>query len=208
MLGNARYACHIEGCTFTATRRDNLSRHLKIVDRQDLRSHLLKDSKEFRETGSSESGYNPGTEPLKSTPASSTPHQPMWTCNMFLQAATAGNLSVLEACITSGMDVNIVADDKSSPLHCAARAGHASAVLYLINRGADIEARNEKDRTPLQEAIIGRSSDAINLLLQSGAQLDISDVTVNVLAQSESQEILKLCFDHLGEDITFRKSSR
>jgi ankyrin repeat protein len=120
---------------------------------------------------------------------------------MFLQAATVGNISVLDACITSGMDVNIVADDKSSALHCAARSGHSSAVQYLLNTGADREARNEKHRTPLHEAVISRIPDTVNLLIKSGAQLYSSKVTVDTLGQSGSQEILKLCLSHLGERI-------
>jgi ankyrin repeat protein len=125
----------------------------------------------------------------------------IWTCAMFLQAATADNLSALQTCIASGTDVNIVADDKSSALHCAARAGNPSAVQYLLSFGADTNAENEKGMSPFQEAIRSKNLETVDAFCQSGALLHGSPATVDSLAQSESKEILLRCLSHLGENI-------
>jgi ankyrin repeat protein len=138
----------------------------------------------------------------QSPPTSTTTDESLWTCAIFLQAATAGNLFILQQSLSVEVDVNILGDDKCSALHCAARAGHTSVVQYLLNNGADLQATNWKHRSPLHEAILGRNLETVNLLVQSGGHLDVSEITEYCLAQSGSEEILKSCLNHLGESIT------
>ena len=43
-------------------------------------------------------------------------------------------------------------DDKTTPLHNAARNGHLAKVKQLLDRGADITAKDENDDTPVHFA--------------------------------------------------------
>jgi ankyrin repeat protein len=126
----------------------------------------------------------------------------LWTCAAFLQAATAGNLFVLQASLDSRMDVNIVGDDGSSALHCAARAGQSPAVRYLLEHGAYCEAKNHSYRSPLQESFLSGDLETVCLLLDSGAQLHDSAMTQHCLGQCGSIEILELCLKKPGISVT------
>jgi ankyrin repeat protein len=200
-LGNARFACHIQSCTFTATRKDNLVQHKRIAHKWSPKSKPSDDQKEQRNVDLAENDPSPETPSPKSEFSRLAPIWRIWTCEMFLQAATTGSLSALKTCIASGFDVNIVADDKSSALHCATRAGHTKAVRYLLSIGADTSANNEKGILPFQEAIRSGNLDIVNLFCQSGAHLGSSMTTVSSLAQSECREVLLQCLIYLGEGI-------
>jgi len=54
--------------------------------------------------------------------------------SMLLQAATAGNVNLLETCLQAGVSIDSKADDGSTPLHCAARAGQVAVVEILIQK--------------------------------------------------------------------------
>jgi ankyrin repeat protein len=201
LLGNARFACHIQSCTFAATRKDNLVQHKRIVHNWSPKSKPSDDKKEQRNVDLAENDPSPETPSPKSEFSRLAPGGRIWTCEMFLQAATTGSLSALKTCIASGFDVNIVADDKSSALHCATRSGNTTAVRYLLSIGADTSAKNEKGISPFQEAIKSGNLETVNLFCQSGAHLDSSMATVSSLAQSECKEILLQCLVCLGESI-------
>jgi hypothetical protein len=167
-----------------------------------LKSKPIDDQEEEHETTDLNQSYQ-RAESLSSGFESSRPTSVgrIWTCTMFLQAASAGNLTAIRLCIASGIDVNIVADDRSSALHCAARAEQTAAVQYLLSTGADASAKNEKNLSPFHEAIRSKNLETVDAFCQSGTHLDNSTDTINSLAQSESNEILLRCLTYLGESI-------
>jgi ankyrin repeat protein len=176
--------------------------HKRNAHRLSLKSKPIDDEEEEHETTDLNQSYQRVENPCSAFESSRpTSVGRIWTCTMFLQAASAGNLTAIRLCIASGIDVNIVADDRSSALHCAARAEQTAAVQYLLSTGADASAKNEKNLSPFHEAIRSKSLETVDAFCQSGAHLDSSTATINSLAQSESKEILLRCLTRLGESI-------
>jgi ankyrin repeat protein len=60
-----------------------------------------------------------------------TKKNPAWT--LLMDAASTGNVSLIQDLIQRGMDVNASADDGYSALHCAARGGQETTVRYLLD---------------------------------------------------------------------------
>lgn len=117
---------------------------------------------------------------------------------MFFQAAGAGNKTILEVSLDAGIDVNTVAHDGSTALHCAARAGQTSIITYLIEQGADTLSRNQKVRMPLDEAILSRNAETVRALLHSSVILEAENGTTLCIVRSGSVDILNLYMNHLG----------
>jgi ankyrin repeat protein len=176
--------------------------HKRNIHRLSLKSKPIDDQEEEHETTDLNQSYQRAENPSSGFESSRpTSVGRIWTCTMFLQAASAGNLTAIRLCIASGIDVNIVADDRSSALHCAARAGQTAAVQHLLSTGADVNAKNEKNLSPFHEAIRSKSLETVDAFCQSGTHLDSSTDTINSLAHSESRAILLRCLTHLGESI-------
>jgi ankyrin repeat protein len=146
--------------------------------------------------------HNLDVSHLRSSSVGRLPDEETWTCAAFLQAATVGNLFIIEASLGAGMNVNIVGDDGSTALHCATRAGQNSAVQYLLEHGADREAKNDVQRSPLHEALLSRSWETVDLLFRDGAKLCDSKITRSCLSQCGSIHILKLCLAHIRDSVT------
>jgi ankyrin repeat protein len=201
-VGRERHACGIGDCKFKASRKDNLQQHRSNIHgirpyygRREEREKTLR-------IDTIEGSHISDVRLLRPASVDCPVDEEAWTCATFLQAATVGNLFVLEAALNSGMDINIVGDDKSSALHCAARAGQSSAIRYLLDQGADRDAKNKMQRSPLQEAILSRDLETVELLLHSGANLSDSYVTRDCLGQCGSIEILQICLTHFGTSVT------
>jgi ankyrin repeat protein len=75
---------------------------------------------------------------------------------MLGEAAAAGRVRTVEACIAAGFDVNEVNDRAATPLHEAAINGFHEIVSALIAAGSDLTWRDpEHNATPLGWAIFG-----------------------------------------------------
>ena len=75
---------------------------------------------------------------------------------MLGEAAAAGRVLTVEACIAAGFDVNEVNDRAATPLHEAAINGFHEIVSALIAAGSDLTRRDpEHNATPLGWAIFG-----------------------------------------------------
>ena len=85
---------------------------------------------------------------------------------ILLQAATAGNVDLLETCLQAGVSIESIADDGSTPLHCSARAGQVAIVEILIQKEANLSVCNVKSRTPLLEAIMSQSADTVKIFFK------------------------------------------
>ncbi|MDQ7012309.1 MAG: ankyrin repeat domain-containing protein [Planctomycetota bacterium] len=70
-----------------------------------------------------------------------------------VEAATAGDVAVLQAMIDSGMDINATDDGGRTPLMLAAGAGHLDAVFALLNAGADPALRDNARRAARDYAL-------------------------------------------------------
>jgi ankyrin repeat protein len=201
-VGRERHACGIGGCKFKASRKDNLQQHRSNIhgirpyyERREEREKTLR-------IDTIEGIHISDARLLRPASVDCPVDEEAWTCAAFLQAATVGNLFIVEAALNSGMDINIAGDDGSSALHCAARAGQSSAIQYLLEQGADRDAKNKMRRSPLQEALLSRDLETVELLLHSGANLSDSYVTRECLGQCGSIEILQICLTHFGTSVT------
>jgi ankyrin repeat protein len=201
-VGRERHACGIGNCKFKASRKDNLQQHRSNIhgirpyyERREEREKTLR-------IDTIEGSHISDAGLLRPASVDCPVDEEAWTCAAFLQAATVGNLFIVEAALNSGMDINIAGDDESSALHCAARAGQSSAIQYLLEQGADRDAKNKMRRSPLQEAILSRDLETVKLLLHSGANLSDSYVTRDCLGQCGSIEILQICLTHFGTSVT------
>jgi ankyrin repeat protein len=184
-----------------ASRKDNLRQHHSKIHGIKARSgHFEQQEKPLRVNTVEDSHFSDVTT-SRSSSVTYPVDKETWTCAAFLQGATVGSLFVLEASLRAGIDVNVVGDDKSSALHCAARAGHSSAVQCLLECGADLEARNCKSRSPLHEAILGQDLETVDTMFRSGAKLSTCAVVEDFLGQTDRVEILKACLTHFGTKV-------
>jgi ankyrin repeat protein len=201
-VGRERHACGIGDCNFKASRKDNLQQHRSNMHGIRPYSGRRKERGKPLRVETIEGSHASDSTLSRSSSISCPVETESWTCAAFLQAATVGNLFIIEAALNSGMDTNIAGDDESSALHCAARAGQSSAIQYLLKQGADRDAKNKMQRSPLQEALLSRDLETVELLLHSGANLSDSYVTRDCLGQCGSIEILQICLTHFGTSVT------
>lgn len=68
------------------------------------------------------------------------------------EAASSGNIDVVQALIGAGADVNACNDLSEAALHIAAGKDHAEVVRLLVEAGADASLRRIFDETPLDVA--------------------------------------------------------
>lgn len=62
-------------------------------------------------------------------------------------ATRNGDLEIVKQLVSSGTDVNAIADQGHFPLYCAAGHGHVETTQYLIKNGADLQARLTDGKT-------------------------------------------------------------
>jgi ankyrin repeat protein len=91
-----------------------------------------------------------------------------------LRAASAGNLSEVEAALQKQANVNAREEFGDTALNHAAGNGHVEVVKRLLEAGADIENKGGADLTPLMNAALVREPsaayfDIVQLLLDRGA---------------------------------------
>ena len=95
--------------------------------------------------------------------------QPMSILLTFMQAASSGNVGLVEFTLGVGADVWMVADDGSTALHWAVKTGQIEMIQYLLHVGASANTKNLKGRTPLLEAVHNHDHQVFTVLLQNGA---------------------------------------
>jgi ankyrin repeat protein len=187
-VGNTLYSC--PHCVIKTAREDNLNRHIRNYHGA---NNLLEEGARFAETN-----HGPLASPQLSTPVSiNCDSTQIYSSSLLFQAATLGDLTLLEACFVAGVTLEAKADDGSTALHCAARAGQTAAAHYLLGKGAVFEVYG---RTPLHEAILSSNAETFGLLLQHLSKTTLlADVPSleKCLAQSGNPDVVQLYIDHL-----------
>jgi ankyrin repeat protein len=157
-VGQPRYPCIVEGCAFKATRKDNIRQHLrKSHPDYPLPPAIRRGMK--RPSSVTKKNFIPSAQ------------QPLCTSSTLMQAASTGNVGLLEVLLGLGADLSVRADDGSTALHCAVKASQISMVECLLKNGVRIDALNQKDQSPLHQAVLNRDRAACKLLMQNGAAL-------------------------------------
>jgi ankyrin repeat protein/beta-lactamase regulating signal transducer with metallopeptidase domain len=88
------------------------------------------------------------------------------------EVAEDGNISVIDALLNAGANVNCSLESDGSPLIAAARNGHLAAVRLLLDRGADPNMPVRGDGNPLIMAAREGNSEIVTLLLDRGASIN------------------------------------
>lgn len=129
--------------------------------------------------------------------------QPLCTSSAMMQAASTGNMGLLERLLNLGADISVRADDGSTVLHCAVKAGHIEMIERILRAEAQIEVLNEKERSPLHEAVLNQDHPAATLLLRKGANVSqrIAEDVIRLGLDDTLREALDSRGDHLLEHV-------
>jgi ankyrin repeat protein len=93
-----------------------------------------------------------------------------------LQAARAGNLKDVRACLASGADVNQLSGEGWTALMIATLKGYKEIVQTLLEQErAQVNARSHHGWTALRFAVSMGDSETIGLLLAAGAEVNAPD---------------------------------
>jgi hypothetical protein len=156
-VGNARFKCSVQWCGFKATRKDNLTQHVKKVHGIQSTRPLHREASHGEAQDTSDQG-DKEPETL-----------PEYTWLSLMEATTAGNMTVIQEILDAGIDIDAQADDKRTALHCAARAGQVEATHFLLE--LDPSRWTQKPISfwcsVVAEAITGKSLACCQLLLGS-----------------------------------------
>ena len=94
-------------------------------------------------------------------------------------AVWMGYKAIVDAMLTSGIDVNIRNTDGMTPLMIAAEAGHTDVVESLLNKGAHVNARSKNKYIPGETALMNAAekghTDTVQVLLANGADANARD---------------------------------
>ncbi|CAN9175739.1 unnamed protein product [Alternaria alternata] len=114
------------------------------------------------------------------------------TCTL-MQAASAGNIGLVQIIIQLGRDVSTQADDGSTALHCAARANQVEMIDLLIALGAQSYVRNDNGKTPLHKAVSGRCIPAFSALVKRA--VDITDGVLRETIETSQHELFQQAWE-------------
>jgi ankyrin repeat protein len=158
-VGQPRFTCDFLNCAAKFKRKDNLLQHERTYhwshSRSDGSASVIRLEGPATETPISSSRSNEDAETYL--------HH--FSATTILQAASAGETSILKVAWRSGFDLTSTADDGCTVLHGAARAGQATTVAELLKLGCCSSTTNIYNRTPLQEAILSRDTETVATFL-------------------------------------------
>lgn len=92
-----------------------------------------------------------------------------------LDAASAGDLAVVEGLLEGGAAVNAKDVQGLTPLHRAATWRHTAVVQTLLDHGADVNARSKLAETPLMRPAWNGDTATVRALLDAGAVVDAKE---------------------------------
>ncbi len=125
-----------------------------------------------------------------------------------LVTAINGNqVAEVEGLLASGVDLNVLAKNRLTPLSLAASKGHEEIVILLLEGGADVNMTNSNSygTAPLIEAAGAGHLEILSLLLDAGADVNqqdrYGDPALNWATYYGHTEIVRLLLEQ-GADIT------
>ena len=89
-----------------------------------------------------------------------------------IDAVRAQDATQVRDLLSRRVDVNVRADDGSTPLLWAAHWNDVGVAASLVRAGADANAANEFGMTPLSRACTNGSAEMVEMLLKAGAKAD------------------------------------
>lgn len=89
--------------------------------------------------------------------------------SQLFSAVRSGDTKKVRAIISSGVDVNVRDNARSTPLHVAALEGNTKVVGELIRLGAYVDATSANGYTPLDLASVGGHDNTVSALMAAGA---------------------------------------
>jgi hypothetical protein len=138
-VGLAMFTCPVIECNFKTKRKDNLSQHFCK-----RRPESWKQSQDILEERSPLQAEGERIVPEPSDITEDPIPPPIG--HAFMEAASAGNILMLDHMLQGGVDVDTKAGDGYTALHCAARTGQTEAVGYLLQKGAIVDTFNSEAR--------------------------------------------------------------
>lgn len=196
-VGQSRFECRFEGCTFAASRKDNLTQHRKLHGAKQQKERSPKSSPDVVLSEIPPHSSLAQTKEELATPTNSS---------SFMQAASAGCIVFLAHALRAGIDVNVKSPDGFTALHCAARADQVDTLHYLLSRGADHNCLSGKDaeskRTQaIHQAVEGNSPACFEILIRQEPQTALaSELNFRNLlccvARSENNNLVDILVKH------------
>lgn len=101
-------------------------------------------------------------------------------------AAEAGQVSIIEEMLSSGLEVDLLDHHGRTALQCATSSGHYNAMQSLLFRGAEVDATDYEGNRSLSIATLWQGHEEIlQLLLDNGANTELrSRVDLTVLHEA------------------------
>lgn len=87
--------------------------------------------------------------------------------NVASERLDAESLSITEALLKAGADINSVTPDGDTPLHTAVRNGHSKMIWLLLSKGADFHKVNKAGQTPLALAQASKNESIARMIQQA-----------------------------------------
>ncbi len=104
------------------------------------------------------------------------PDKPLRTHSLLHIAAARGDIAGMEAELTKGVPIDLLAQDGLAPLHWSLMQDDASVMQYLIEHGSSVDVRSADGATPLMNAVEKDSVPKAVLLLDHGADPNAVDL--------------------------------
>lgn len=150
---------------------ERILQNLKKMSTQDIFTILSKEElyslkfQKFRKIFKPDGNWKvnkPDSEPLKKKGGEA----------LFL-SAKHGDKNIAELLLQHGADLNIPADNRTLPLHCAAHNGYKDIAKLFLEKGARVNERDFNNSTALIHACNHSAVEMVALLLQHGADPNI-----------------------------------
>ncbi|CAD8068440.1 unnamed protein product [Paramecium sonneborni] len=116
----------------------------------------------------------------------------------FFKAASGRNLGLIRFYLNNGVNINILDEDRTSPLHIASRYGSIQVVEELIKNNANIDITDMAGWTPLHVAAFYQRAHVCSVLLKAGADPKIrnreGNLAQDLVRDKMTSEIFKSSF--------------
>ena len=105
--------------------------------------------------------------------AAQTPVQLTLEEQALMESAFTGNLEEVRRLVLDGTRVDVIDEERRTPLMFTVFNGHAPVAEYLLDAGAEIDAKDSSGRTALMYASSGPFAETVGLLLTRGAEVNV-----------------------------------